>query len=406
MTDAQPSTPDANAPSETARRARTFIVVMGLVAMFGDMTYEGARGIVGPYLAVLGASAVTIGFAAGFGELLGYGLRVATGWIADRTRAYWPLVLGGYAINLIAVPGLALVGGWRAGVALLVLERIGKAIRSPARSTLVSYASSEVGAGWSFGLDEALDQLGAVTGPLLAALAMWLAGGGEGAAPYRAAFAILLLPVGGNLALAFYARARYPRPEELATREVVQPQLGANALRGTLIAASLLAIGFCDWALVAYHASITGMLDAESIAVLYAVVMGVDAIAALAFGRLFDRIGLRSLAIAALASAGLAPFVFFAPSWPLLVIGSVLWGVGMGAQDSILKAAIAIVVPKASRARAYGVFFGVFGVAWWAGSTTMGWLYEHSMIALVALSVTFQLASAIAFLVLARRRAR
>jgi MFS family permease len=390
-------------PTPLAQRARTFVIVMGIVAMFGDMTYEGARGIVGPYLALLGASAATVGFAAGLGELLGYGLRLASGWLADRTRAYWPLVVLGYSINLVAVPGLALVGGWRMGIALLVLERVGKAIRSPARSTLVSYASTEVGAGWSFGLDEALDQLGAVTGPLMTALAMWLAGGGDGAAPYRAAFAILILPVFGNLALVAYARAKYPQPEELATRELATPTIARGTLTGALIASSLLAFGFCDWALVAYHAGATHVLDGETIAILYAVVMGIDALAALAFGRLFDRVGLGALALASLVSAGLAPFVFLTTSWQVLVVGAVLWGIGMGAQDSILKAAIAVLVPKASRARAYGLFFAVFGAAWWAGSTTMGWLYDRSMMALVVVSVAAQLAAAVAFLVLARR---
>lgn len=390
------------APSETARRARTFVVLMGLVAMFGDMTYEGARGIVGPYLGVLGASAAAVGFAAGLGELLGYGLRLVTGWAADRTRSYWAFVIVGYGINLIAVPGLALVYGWQAGVALLVLERIGKAIRSPSRSTLVSYASTEVGAGWSFGLDEALDQIGAVTGPLLTALAMWLSHGGDVTTPYRAAFAVLLVPVIGNLALVLFARARYPQPETLATREVEQPPLSRGALTGMFVASGLLAIGFCDWALVAFHAAHTHLLDVETIAILYAVVMGVDAIAALAFGRLFDRVGMRALALASLLSAGLAPLVFLAPSLPVWIAGAVLWGIGMGAQDSILKAAIATAVPKAARARAYGVFFSVFGVAWWAGSTAMGWLYDHAMIGLVVLSVVAQLASAVAFLLLAR----
>lgn len=391
------------APSENARRARTFVVLMGIVAMFGDMTYEGARGIVGPYLGVLGASAVAIGFAAGLGELLGYGLRLVTGWVADRTRAYWAFVIAGYSINLVAVPGLAFVHGWRAGVFLLVLERVGKAIRSPSRSTLVSYASTEVGAGWSFGLDEALDQLGAVTGPLMVALAMWLSSGGDSTAPYRLAFGVLLFPVIGNLLLVGFARARYPQPEELAAREVTQPTLTRGALTGMFVASGLLALGFCDWALVAFHATRTHVLDGEGVALLYAVVMGVDGIAALVFGRLFDRIGLRALAIAAFASAGLAPFVFLSPSAPLLVVGAVLWGIGMGAQDSILKAAIATAVPKAARARAYGVFFSVFGVAWWIGSTAMGWLYEVSLVGLVVLSVVAQLASAVAFLVLARR---
>lgn len=209
----------ANQAATTKGAARRFVVLMGVVALFGDMTYEGARGLVGPYLALLGASATAVGFAAGLGEFLGYGLRLFTGWFSDRTRAYWPLVIAGYSVNLVAVPGLALVGSWEAAVALLLLERIGKAVRSPARSTLVSYAASEAGVGKSFGLEEALDQIGAVSGPLLTALAIWVVRGEAVTMQYRVAFGVLLLPVILNLTLVLAARARFPRPESLERTE-------------------------------------------------------------------------------------------------------------------------------------------------------------------------------------------
>ena len=396
--------PVPTASTAAASRARAFVVLMGVVALFGDMTYEGARGVIGPYLGALGASATMIGFAAGLGELLGYGLRLATGWLADRTRAYWPLVITGYAINLVAVPGLALVGRWELGIALLLLERIGKAIRSPARSTLVSYAASEVGAGWSFGLEEALDQIGAVLGPLLVGAAMWMRAGAPVVDTYRIAFLVLLVPVVLNLLLVLSARIRYPRPEALASESTPPP---SAELRGTfrqyVLACALLALGFADWALVALHAVRSELVGTPTLPFLYALVMGVDAVAALGFGTAFDRAGLRVLAIATACSAGLAPLVFLAPSWPVLVLGAALWGIGMGAQDSVFKAAVATMVPKEARGRAYGIFFAVFGLAWWLGSTAMGWLYDHSRIGLVALSVVTQLGAALWLLVLHRR---
>lgn len=372
--------------------ARTFVVVMGIVAMFGDMTYEGARGLVGPYLGILGASAAAVGFAAGLGEFLGYGLRLATGWLADRTRAYWPLVILGYGLNLVAVPGLALVDSWQAAIGLLLLERIGKAIRSPARSTLVSYAANEVGAGWSFGLEEALDQLGAVTGPLITAAVIWSMRQHEPALQYRAAFAVLLLPVLANLGLVLLARRSYPTPESFESdRPAPTAQLGP-LFRWYVVGASLMALGFADWALIAYHASKTQAIDIGLVPVLYAAVMAVDAIAALVFGRLFDRFGLGVLAGSALISAFFAPAAFLFPSAGLLV-GAALWGVGMGAQDSIFKAAIAELVPKHGRSRAYGLFFAWFGLMWWLGSTVMGWLYDRSLPGLVAFSMVPQLAA-------------
>lgn len=402
MTPAQPD----QRPGERAKRARTFIVLMGVVALFGDMTYEGARGLVGPWLALLGASAAAVGFAAGLGEFLGYSLRLVTGWLGDRTRAYWPLVIAGYGINLVAVPGLALVGSWEAAVALLLLERIGKAIRSPARSTLVSYAASTAGVGKSFGLEEALDQIGAVSGPLLTALAIWVARSEPAPMQYRVAFLVLLLPVIFNLALVLTARSRFPRPETLEVAQAHEhPRLG-RLFRWYVLGAMLMALGFADWALVAFHASRTGALDAGTLPLLYAGAMAVDALGALAFGTLFDRHGLVVLAWTTAASALFAPLVFLVPSTPLLVVGAACWALGMGAQDSIFKAAIAKLVPKEERGRAYGSFFALFGLAWWVGSATMGWLYERSMMTLVAFSVATQLAAVPVLLFVGRRLRR
>ncbi|MCC6216455.1 MAG: MFS transporter [Polyangiaceae bacterium] len=378
---------------------------MGVVALFGDMTYEGARGLVGPYLALLGASATAVGFAAGLGEFLGYSLRLVTGWLGDRTRAYWPLVIVGYSLNLVAVPGLALVGSWEAAVALVVLERVGKAVRSPARSTLVSHAANRVGAGTSFGIEEALDQVGAVSGPLLTAAVIWGARGEPVEARYRYAFAVLLLPVLANLAFVSFARRRFPRPEELEPPPSAEPARLGGVFRWYIGGAMLLALGFADWALVAYHAGRTGLLEPALLPVLYAGAMGVDAVAALAFGTWFDRRGLAVLAAAAGASALFAPLVFLVPSGAALAAGAACWAVGMGAQDSVFKAAIARLVPRAERARAYGVFFACFGFAWWIGSTAMGYLYERSLVALVVFSVVTQLASVPVLLGVGRRLA-
>lgn len=389
MTDVAPQ--DRAEAGAHKRSAQTFVVLMGVVAMFGDITYEGARGLVGPYLGLLGASAAAIGFAAGLGEFLGYGLRLVTGWLGDRTRAYWPLVIAGYGLNLVAVPGLALVGSWQAAVALLLLERIGKAVRSPARSTLVSYAANEAGVGKSFGIDEALDQVGAVTGPLLTALVIWGVRGEPVSMQYRAAFLVLLLPVFLNLGFVLRARSKFPRPELLErTERRHHPHFG-GLFRWYVFAVMLMALGFSDWALIAFHASRTGILGAGTVPLLYAGAMAVDALGALTFGTWFDRHGLTVLAGTTAASAVFAPLVFLAPSTGVLVAGAAFWALGMGAQDSIFKAAIAKLVPKAERGRAYGIFFALFGLAWWIGSTTMGFLYQRSMLALVVFSMVTQL---------------
>jgi MFS family permease len=142
-----------------------FIILMGIVSLFADMTYEGSRSITGPYLAILGASAVTVGFVAGFGELTGYVIRFFSGHLTDRIRSYWTTTIIGYLINLIAVPLLALAGSWEVAAVLIIVERVGKGIRVPSKDVKLSHACSQVGKGWGFGLHEALDQIGAIMGP-------------------------------------------------------------------------------------------------------------------------------------------------------------------------------------------------------------------------------------------------
>ncbi len=393
----------ARADADLVRRARSFVVTMGVVALFGDMTYEGARGLVGPYLGLLGASATTVGIAAGAGELAGYTLRLFTGWVADRTRAHWPLTILGYAVNLVVVPGLALAGSWEVAVALVIAERVGKAIRSPARSTLVSHAARRAGEGRSFGLEEALDQIGAVAGPVLTTLAIAAHPASSPLGAYRLAFVVLAVPALITLVLVLAARRAFPAPEEL---EPPAPPVAAplgTSFRLHVAAAALVGLGFADWALIAFHAGRSGLVALGLVPLLYAGAMAVDAVAALAFGHAFDRHGPGVLALSCVVGAGAAPLVFLGGSAATLLAGAALWAVAMGAQESIYKAAVARFVPAAERARAYGVFFAVFGVAWFVGSAAMGWLYDRSRPGMVILAVVAQLTAAPVFLRAARR---
>ena len=400
-----PEAQAAPADRDLVRRARAFVVVMGVVALFGDMTYEGARGLVGPYLGLLGASAVGVGIAAGAGELAGYALRLLTGWLADRTRAHWLLTIVGYSFNLVVVPGLAFAGSWELAVVLIIGERVGKAIRSPARSTLVSYAARRAGEGASFGLEEALDQIGAVAGPLLTTVAIAARPGEGPLGAYRLAFLVLAAPALLTMLLVLAARRAFPAPGELEPPPAPAHLGLGRAFALHVAAAALVGLGFADWALIAFHAGRSGLIALTLLPLLYAGAMALDGIAALVFGHAFDRRGPGVLAMSCLVGAGAAPLVFLGGSATALVAGAALWAVAMGAQESVYKAAVARLVPPSQRGRAYGLFFAAFGVAWFVGSTTMGWLYEHARAGLVALAVLAQLAAAPLFLVAARRPA-
>jgi MFS family permease len=389
----------------SAGSAMTFVVLIGTVSLFSDATYEGGRSLIGQFLETLGSSAAVLGIAVGAGEFLGYALRLVSGYAADRTGAYWRITLLGYAINLLAMPLLAFVGRWEIAIALLFLERIGKATRNPARDAMLSYATSEMGRGWGFGLHEAMDQIGAFLGPILVTVVLFLQSGDEvGLGGYHRAFAVLFVPALLALAVLMVARFLFPHPRDLESKA---PRAGVAGLtRGYwlfLLAAGFIAMGFADFALMAFHFRATDLVADRLIPILFAIGMGVDAAAALIMGRLFDRRPFATLITGVTLGALFAPFVFLG-SLSLAVVGIALWGVGMSAQESVLKAALSDLIPSHRRAYGFGLFASAFGLFWFAGSAAMGFLYDVDAAYLVVFSVAAQFL-ALPLLVLSRRAA-
>jgi len=379
--------------------ALKFVILLGVVSLFADMTYEGARSITGPFLAILGANGTIVGVVSGFGELIGYALRLVSGYISDRTGKYWTITLIGYFVNLLAVPLLALAGRWEIAALLMVAERMGKAIRNPSRDAMLSHATQRIGRGWGFGLHEAMDQIGAILGPLIVAGVLYLRG------EYRTSFAILLIPALFAMAVLVLARALYPRPRDL---EMASAELRTKGFSRTfwlyLAAVCLIAAGYVDFPLISYHFEKLSVVPKVWVPVFYAVAMGVDALAALFFGRLFDRVGLSILIVVSLLSSVFAPLVFLG-GFNLALVGMALWGVGMGAQESIMRAAIAGMVSINKRSTAYGIFNAGFGLFWFLGSALMGILYDVSIPVLIIFSIVMQLGS-VPFFILIRKKPR
>ncbi len=379
------------------RSALQLVVLLGFVSLFGDVTYEGARSANGQFLAFLGASGTMVGFVAGFGELIGYGFRLISGYLSDRTQKYWFITIVGYSINLIAVPCLALAGHWPAAATLMIFERLGKAIRTPARDAMLAHAGESMGRGWGFALHEALDQIGAVSGPLIVAAVYAVRG------DLRAGYAVLLVPALMALSILVTARFLYPRPQDLEVRAAGPGAQGFNRRFWLYLSAvALVAAGYADFPLIAFHWNKTETVPTVWIPVLYSVAMGVDAISALIFGRLFDRKGLSVLIAVSLISAFFAPLVF-SDSFTLAVIGMALWGIGMGSQESIMRAAVSEMVPKEKRGTAFGIFNTGYGLAWFIGSLLMGWLYDRSLGSVILFSVIAQLLSVPLFFVISRK---
>jgi len=377
--------------------ATRLLLLFGLVAGFGDLTYEGARSVNGPWLEHLGATATIVALVAGLGEALGHGLRLLFGRLADRTGAYWTLTAAGYSVNLVAIPGLALCGRWETAALLVLAERVGKAIRGPARSVLVADASKHVGLGRGFAIEELLDQLGAVGGPLLVAAAA--AGAGGAPAGYAAGFLLLAVPAAGALLTLAVARSASRRLEAseaqapAAPARAPTPEVDPATWRRFVVGGALLGAATADWAFVAVHLGRGPKLDPGWIAPLYALAMAADGAGAWLLGDWFDRRGPQVLAVAGVGAALAAPLLFLGGP-AAAVVGAVVWGVTLGAQESTLKAAVGSLVPKARRGAAYGAFATVYGLSWSAGSAAFGLLYTRSLPALVVLAAGLGLAGA------------
>ncbi len=385
---------------KTLSRSVLFVVLLGLVSLCADMTYEGARSITGPFLGTLGASGAVVGVVSGLGELVGYVLRLVSGYLSDRTRRYWLLTFTGYTVNLLAVPLLALTGHWLWASTLIVIERLGKAIRTPARDAMLSHATKQIGHGWGFGLHEAMDQIGAVLGPLIVFATLSVHN------DYRLGFAVLLVPALLALIALTVARFQFPRPQDLEAKAVTLQTRGFTPTYWLYLGAvGLVAAGYADFPLMAYHFGKQQLVSSNQIALFYALAMGVDAVGALVLGRLFDRIGFGTLVLATLVSAGFAPLAFLGGFFGA-VTGAILWGLGMSAQESVMRAAVARLIPSERRGTGYGVFHTGYGFAWFVGSALMGWLYDRSVVGLVAFSVLTQMAALAVFMVLARKHNR
>lgn len=371
-------------PAETTARrpavsAIKFIAWFGLVSALGDFVYEGARSVIGPFLALFGASAATVGLVTGIGEAVALVFRLFTGPFSDRTGRPWPQTILGYALTMICVPLMALSGSLAGAAALYNGERFGKAVRSPSRDTMLAHASSVVGVGRAFGLHEALDQSGAIVGPLV--IAAIIAGGGS----LKLSFALLAVPGAASLLVLARLRRAVPEPElydpAASVSDAKKLRLETHLPRlfwlySAFSAATML--GFATWAVLAYHLVHRHVVSASMVPVLYAGAMAAAAIAALVFGRIYDRYGFRGLLLLPVLAA-VVPVLSFSTAVAAVAVGAVVWGVAMGVHDSTMRAAVTDLVPRERRGAGYGVFTAVYGIAWLVGAAGIGWLYEQGI---------------------------
>lgn len=289
----------------TPSAAMRLILLLGVVSLFGDIIYEGARSVSGPFLLFLGASAFTVAWISGLGEFVGYGVRIISGYFADRIGNYWIFTFAGYAL-IGAIPLLVFAGSWQAAVVLLLIERLGKAIRSPSKDAILSHAAHQVGRGWGFGIHEAMDQVGAVAGPLVFAASLGLTG------RYENGFAMMAIPFALLMAALLLAWRKIPDPASLEKGTILRNTEG-HTLKimvpyGAFTVLSM--AGFLVFPLMAFHFSAAATVPEVQIPIFFAVAMATDALCALVLGRLYDRAGLSVLVLIPVANIPIAPWRF------------------------------------------------------------------------------------------------
>ena len=368
-----------------------------MVNLFADTTYEGGASINGQFLGSLGASAAAVSIIAGVGEFLGYSLRSVSGYVADRTGRHWPITFAGYIVNLLAVPAMAFAGSWQAAGALVLAERIGRAIRKPTVEAMLSYSTGKHGKGWVYAVNTALDETGATIGPLVMALALYLG------ADFRSGYRLLLISSLLALVALVMARIEFPVPSRLesggpstATAKGFTKSYWLYMVAGTCFAAGLM-----SFELIAYHLSRTLTVPAQWIPIFLAVSTAGGVVASLILGKSYDRVGIAAVVVGVVLAALFSPLVFFGGFW-IALLGLMLWGIGYATQDTLLKGLIASVLPEGRRNLAFGVFYLGYGAGWLVGSITTGVLYDRSRAALVVFAVVVQLAS-LPFFILADR---
>lgn len=406
----RPDSPSSVAPpTGTVRSWSPWRVVVGFgtVSLAADMVYEGARSVYGPLLASLGATALVVGAVTGAGEAAALILRVVSGPLADRTRRYWALTITGYALTAVCVPLLAVTpllgGAGLAGAAVLILaERIGKAVRSPAKSALLADAAAQVGMGRGLGVHKALDQVGAFAGPLVVAALVAVTGA------LWSGLAVLALPGAVAILLLLLTRRRLPVPEEPAVAAVRAVTGGGRrrplprSFLRVAVGTSACTAGLVTFGLISFHLVQRDLVPTAVVPVLYAAAMAAGALAALATGEVYDRRGPRVLlALPVLVAA--VPALAFGSSVAAVVAGVLLWGAAVGVQDSTVKALVADLVPRDRRATAYGVFAAVQGAGALLGGIGAGALYDRSLPLLVAVVAAVQVAALLVLLPVVRR---
>lgn len=358
------------------------IILLGIVSLFGDIIYEGSRGLVPDYLGVLGASGIIIGIVGGLGEFIGYSMRLISGFLVDTTKAYWFFIFLGYGL-IAAIPFLGISYTWQLAALLVILERLGKAIRTPSRDIILSIVGKKVGTGKTFGIHELLDQTGAILGPMTVAALMLFTQN-----DYSYTFLALFLPYAMLMLSLFivYGKIGGKTYEHLRGGLKVQRGGLTRSFFIYTLAVALNTIGLISAMLILYRAS--EFFDPWIVPLIYLLIQGVDAAVALAAGYAYDRYGTKFLALPFILSTAPSILTVIGSTPLMIIMAASIFGLVLGMQESIYRAAVADLVPLASRGKAYGIFNTLYGVGFLISGTIFGFFIDVKGLEFIAILYT------------------
>lgn len=364
------------------------IFIFGIISLLGDMVYESARSANSQYFNIIGVTATQIGLAFGIGEFLGYFLRLIAGVLSDKSGKHWFFIFIGYGA-LAVVPIMGFTMNWNILVVLVLMERIGKSLRNPAKDTILSgVAENQVGTGFAFGLQEALDQIGAFSGPLIFAFVFYITGK-NGITQYQSGYKLLIIPYVVLMLFVFFAYIKIKRNNlipALKTREYRSERL--KPIFWIYLGFTFFTtIGFVNFALIGFHLKSNGLISDGNITLLYAGAMAIDALTAIIIGKTYDKMKVKSgnktggliVLLSIPFITVLLPFLTLTNSIVLIIAGMTIFGIVMGAHETIMRSAIADITPFYKRGTSFGVFNAGYGLALLAGAALMGWLYDKNM---------------------------
>ncbi|MCP8309161.1 MAG: MFS transporter [archaeon] len=364
------------------------ILLLGIVSLMGDVVYEGSRGIIPDYFNFLGAPALIVGLIMGLGEFLGYAIRLVSGILADATKAYWLFIFVGYGL-IAAVPLIAFSWSWELVALLILVERFGKALRSPPRDTVLSVVSKGIGSGKAFGIHEFLDQIGAILGPLIVVALMLYTKN-----DYSNVFKFMIIPYFVLLLVLSYTY-KSTRYQTYAEKRIEEKQGLTRPFYIYTVAVTLNTIGLIHISLILFKASeiLQPVHQQWIVPVLYLVVQGVDAPIALISGYVYDRAGVKVLIMPFIFSTLPPILALLSNQLLMLIFASVVFGLVLGMQESIYRAAVADLSPLSSRGKAYGLFNTAYGLGFLASGTIYGSFmdYRIPIIAVVGFALLTQI---------------